>query len=243
MQINIKNTMSNTSKIYLIPTVLAENELQTIPNYVLENIKQCQVFFVENEKTARRYFKQLWKEMVIDNYEWHTIHKAEQQIKSEFNNCIKQGKTIGIVSEAGCPCIADPGQILVAEAQKLNAKIIPLVGPNSILMALMASGLNGQSFQFSGYLPIDSLDRKKKLKELEEYSMKNNCTQIFIETPYRNNSIMKELLDTCKPTTMLCVAANISASDEKIKTKPVEEWRKTNFDFHKIPAIFLILAG
>ena len=164
MQINIKNTMSNTSKIYLIPTVLAENELQTIPNYVLENIKQCQVFFVENEKTARRYFKQLWKEMVIDNYEWHTIHKAEQQVKNEFNNCIKQGKIIGIVSEAGCPCIADPGQILVAEAQKLNAKIIPLVGPNSILLALMASGLNGQSFQFSGYLPIDSLYRKKKLK-------------------------------------------------------------------------------
>ena len=142
--------MQQKAIIYLIPTVLAEDAIESIPTYVLNAIKQCSVFFAENEKTARRYFKVLWKEMVIDNYEWHTIHKAEKEVVTHFTNAIKQGKTIGIISEAGCPCVADPGQILVDTAQKLNAKVVPLVGPNSILMALMASGLNGQAFQFVG---------------------------------------------------------------------------------------------
>jgi 16S rRNA (cytidine1402-2'-O)-methyltransferase len=231
-----------TSKIYLIPTVLAPSSIHTIPNYILNCIKECDVFFVENEKTTRQYFKQLWKEMVIDNYQWHTIHKAEKEVSNQFINYIKQGKTVGIVSEAGCPCIADPGQILVAQAHKHNAKIMPLVGPNSILMALMASGLNGQSFQFIGYLPIDSLEKRKKIKEIELYSTKNNCTQIFIETPYRNNQILKEMIEICQPNTMLCVAVDISSAEENIIVKSIAEWKKTTFDFHKKPATFLLLS-
>lgn len=230
----------HSSKIYLIPTVLASDALHTIPEYVLGAIMKCDVFFVENEKTTRQYFKKMWKEMIIDNYQWHTIHKAEDEIKAKFVDYIRQGKNIGIVSEAGCPCIADPGQILVAEAQKNAATIIPLVGPNSILLSLMASGLNGQSFQFLGYLPIDSTERKKKIKELELYSLKNNCTQIFIETPYRNNQLIKDIVEQCKATTKLCVAVDITGSKEQIITKSINDWKKMNYDFHKIPAIFLI---
>jgi len=234
--------MSNKAVVYLIPTVLADDAIHSIPPYVLNAIKQCTVFFVENEKTTRRYFKQLWKEMVIDDYEWHTIHKAENEVKNKYLTAIRQGKTIGIVSEAGCPCIADPGQILVDAAQEINTKIIPLVGPNSILMALMASGLNGQSFQFIGYLPIDSIERKKKIKELELYSNKNNCTQLFIETPYRNNQLFKDILQSCKHETKLCVALDITASNESITTKTVAQWNNMQVDFHKRQAIFLILA-
>ena len=234
--------MLNKSIIYLIPTVLGEDTLQTIPPSVLNAIKECSIFFAENEKTARRYFKQLWREMVIDNYEWHTIHKAENEVKQQFVNAIKQGKTIGIVSEAGCPCIADPGQILVETAQQLNAKVIPLVGPSSILMSLMASGLNGQSFQFVGYLPIDSFERKKKIKELELYSSKQNCTQIFIETPYRNNQLFNDILQACKSETRLCVAVDITASGETIVTQTIANWKIHTHNFHKKQAIFLILG-
>ena len=157
-----------SATIYLVPTVLHDDEeaLKAIPAYVLEAVKSCQVFFAENEKTTRRYFKKLWKEMVIDNYEWHTIHKAEEEVSQAFIRCIRQNKTIGIISEAGCPGIADPGQILINIAQQQKAIIKPLVGPNSVLLALMASGMSGQSFAFQGYLPIDSLERKKKIKEI-----------------------------------------------------------------------------
>ncbi len=234
--------MATRAKVYLIPTVLADNALQTIPQYVLNAIKDCATFFVENDKTTRRYFKQLWREMVIDDYEWHIIHKAENEVKIHFANAIKQGKTIGIVSEAGCPCIADPGQILIDVAQQMNAKVVPLVGPSSILLALMASGLNGQSFQFNGYLPIDSMERKKKIKELELYSAKQNCTQIFIETPYRNNQLLNDILQSCKAETKLCVAVDITASEENITTKTVEQWKNMQVDFHKRQVIFLILG-
>ncbi len=234
--------MVSNSTIYLIPTVLADDSLQTIPAYILNAIKDCDIFFAENEKTTRRFFKQLWKEMIIDNYQWHTIHKAEKEILNEFKNAIKTGKNIGIVSEAGCPCIADPGQLLVKEAQNLNAKIVPLVGPSSILLSLMASGLNGQNFQFVGYLPIDSIERKKKIKELETYSQKNNCTQIFIETPYRNNQLVNELMQTCKSETNLCIAVNITALSESIKTKTIREWNNKLPDLHKQQVMFLFLA-
>ena len=230
----------NASKIYLIPTVLADGVLQTIPSYILNAIKECDIFFAENEKTARRYFKQLWREMIIDNYEWHTIHKAENEVKINFVNAIKQGKTIGIISEAGCPCIADPGQILVDVAQQIGAKIVPLVGPSSILLSLMASGLNGQAFQFIGYLPIDTNERKKKIKELELYSTKQNCTQIFIETPYRNNQLLKDILQTCSNETKLCVAVDITSSAESIVTKTIAQWKNLQPDYHKKQAIFLV---
>jgi 16S rRNA (cytidine1402-2'-O)-methyltransferase len=222
--------------------LLHDEGWEAIPADIKKWIAQCDAFFVENEKTTRRYFKQVWKEMVIDDYEWHTIHKAENEVKNKFLTAIRLGKTIGIVSEAGCPCIADPGQILVDAAQQLNTKIIPLVGPNSILMALMASGLNGQSFQFVGYLPIDSVERKKKIKELELYAANNKCTQMFIETPYRNNQLFKDILQSCKHETKLCVALDITASNESITTKPIAQWNNIQADFHKRQAIFLILA-
>jgi 16S rRNA (cytidine1402-2'-O)-methyltransferase len=231
-----------TGKVYLIPTVLYEERLETIPTYILDAIKDCQVFFVENEKTTRRYFKKLWKEMVIDDYKWFAIHKAEEIVKQEFLLHLKAGKNIGIVSEAGCPGVADPGQHLVAAAQQAGIQIKPLVGPSSILLALMASGMNGQCFQFHGYLPIDSLERKNKIKELENDSIKRNCTQIFIETPYRNNALIKDILAQCKETTLLCMAVDITGSTESIQTKTVHHWNQQIPDIHKRLAIFLLHA-
>jgi len=226
--------------IYLIPIFLHEDAIETIPPYVLDAVKQCTILFVENEKTARRYLKRLWKEIVIDDYKWYTIHKAEVQVMQSFVQHIHAGETIGIISEAGCPCIADPGQILVNRAQQLGAVIKPLVGPSSILLALMASGMNGQQFQFNGYLPVDNLARRKSIKDLEIYSMKNKSTQIFIETPYRNNQLIKEILQTCKETTLLCVAVDITGSTEIIQTKTIKQWKQTQFDYHKRLAIFLL---
>jgi len=232
-------------KVYLIPTVLYDDDkaLEVLPSYILNAIKDCQVFFAENEKTARRFFKKLWKEMVIDNYEWHTIHKAEEAVLSEFSNAIKAGKTIGILSEAGCPGVADPGQLLVATAHSMGAVVKPFVGPSAILLALMASGMNGQAFQFVGYLPIDAAARIKALKDLENDSAKKQCTQIFIETPYRNNQLTESICKTLKPATRLCIAAAISGADEYIITRTIADWKNKLPDIHKRPAIFLIYAG
>lgn len=229
--------------VYLIPTVLDENGFSSIPAYIKDAIKECQVFFVENERTARRFMKQLWKEMIIDDYEWHAIHKAEEAVRNVFVQKIREGKTIGIVSEAGCPGVADPGQLLVQAAQEMNELVKPLVGPSSILLALMASGMNGQQFQFLGYLPIDSAERIKAIKELEAESKKKNCTQIFIETPYRNNQLTALLLKQLSPACRLCIAVDITGEKEWIKTKSVSEWKKDSIDIHKRPAIFLILAA
>ncbi len=230
-------------KVYLIPTVLHEDALETIPTYILDAVKDCQIFFTENEKTARRFLKKLWKEMVIDDYQWFTIHKAEQEVKQQFIQLLKQGKNIGIISEAGCPGVADPGQILVDAAQQIKAIVKPLVGPSSILLALMASGMNGQGFQFLGYLPIDNTERKNTIKQLEADSHKKNCTQIFIETPYRNNPLIKELLQSCREETRLCIAVDITAASETIITKTVKEWKQSIPDIHKRLAIFLLHAG
>lgn len=229
--------------VFLIPTFLYDQAVETIPAYVLAAVKQCQVFFVENERTARRHLKLLWREMVIDEYNWFTIHKAEEEVQQTFIQLLKSGNNIGIISEAGCPGIADPGQLLVHAAQKAGATVKPLVGPSSILLALMASGMNGQQFQFTGYLPIDNNERKAALKDLENESGKKNSTQIFIETPYRNNQLIKQIAETCKPQTMLCIAVDITAPTENIVTKTIAEWRKQLPDIHKRLAIFLIYAG
>jgi len=231
-----------SGKVYLIPTVLYEEALETIPAYILDAVKDCQVFFVENDKTARRFLKKLWREMVIDDYQWFIIHKAEEEVKQSFLKLLKEGKNIGIISEAGCPGVADPGQVLVEAAQQNKLFVKPLVGPNSILLALMASGMNGQCFQFHGYLPIDSLERKKKIKELESDSQKRNCTQIFIETPYRNNPLIKEVLETCKEETRFCIAVDITGSSETIRTQSVKKWKQEILDIHKRLAIFLLHA-
>jgi 16S rRNA (cytidine1402-2'-O)-methyltransferase len=230
-----------SAKVFLIPCYLYEGAIETIPDYVLEAVKQCQVFFVENERTARRFLKSLWRQMVIDDYGWHTIHKAETEVLQAFSAAIKKEQTIGILSEAGCPGIADPGQILVAEAQLAGATIVPLVGPSSILLALMASGLNGQQFCFHGYLPIETTERRKKILHLETVVHKDQSTQLFIETPYRNEAMLKDLLQYLQPATRLCIAADITAASEWIVTKTIKEWRLSAIpSLHKRPVIFLI---
>lgn len=232
-----------TGKVFLIPSYLFEDVVETIPDYVIKSVQSCNIFFVENEKSARRYLKKIWKEIVIDDYLWFTIHKAEEEVKNEFITHLKEGKNIGIISEAGCPGIADPGQLLIEAAQQMNAVIKPLVGPNSIILALMASGMNGQQFSFHGYLPIDTLERKKTIKDLETASAKNQSTQIFIETPYRNNALIKDVLQVCKPNTKLCIAVDITASSENIISKTIEHWKLQLPDIHKRPAIFLLQAS
>jgi 16S rRNA (cytidine1402-2'-O)-methyltransferase len=238
---------STTATLYLIPCFLDERSLAPLPAYLLEAVKECNVFFVENERSARRYLKSLWKEMVIDDYEWFTIHKAEEEVRSAFRQKLKEGKTIGLISEAGCPGIADPGQILTETAHQAGAIVRPLVGPSSILLALMASGLNGQQFRFNGYLPVDAPARAKALKELETDSRQKNCTEVFIETPYRNNQLLETMLLTCHPETQLCIAANLTAPNEFIRTRTIGQWRSVRDaagfpDLHKQPAIFCLLA-
>jgi 16S rRNA (cytidine1402-2'-O)-methyltransferase len=206
-------------------------------------VKSCEVFFVENERTARRFLKLLWKEMVIDNYQWFTIHKAETPVRADFVRFVREKKTIGIISEAGCPGIADPGQILVAAAHQHNAIIKPLVGPSSILLAVMASGLNGQRFQFNGYLPIENAEKLKTLKQLEAESMKKDATQVFIETPYRNNQLLEVILKTLQPSTFLSIAADLTSPSEFIQTKTISEWKKEIPQLNKRPSIFCIYAG
>ena len=228
------------STIYLIPSVLDEAATHTIPLYVIDAVKNCQIIFAENERTTRRFLKSICKEIVIDDYEWFTIHKAEEELKNIFRLRVEAGKNIAIISEAGCPGVADPGQIIIELAQQMRATIKPLVGPNSILLALMASGMNGQHFEFVGYLPIDQTERLKALKELENTSIKKNSSQIFIETPYRNNQLIETLLKTCLPSTKLCIAAELTGTNELIQTKTVAEWKKEKPDFHKKPVIFLL---
>lgn len=227
--------------VYLIPAPLDENTLSPISSYVLSAIKDCAVFFVENERTTRRYFKKLDSSIVIDDYKWYNIEKGGEEIQSAFLYELRSNKNIGIVSEAGCPGVADPGQPLVELAHRENSIVKPLVGPSSILLALMASGFNGQQFAFHGYLPVEEGERMKKIKLLEEQSKKHHVTQIFIETPYRNDKLLAALLKTLHPQTRLCVALNLTGENEKIWSMTVGEWRKRVPTLHKQPAIFLIL--
>jgi 16S rRNA (cytidine1402-2'-O)-methyltransferase len=229
--------------VYLIPTFLSESATETLPAYCAAAMHDCEVIFAENERTARRFMKAVDPSLVIDHFEWHTIHKAESEQKTSFIAAVKAGKNIAILSEAGCPGIADPGQVLIALAQELNCKVKPLVGPNSILLALMASGMNGQQFEFTGYLPIEQTARIKKIKELEAASLKQNSTKIFIETPYRNNELLASLLKECLPETRICIGINLTGKDEQVITKTAKEWKKNIPELHKIPAIFLLYAG
>ena len=229
------------AQVFLIPCYLYEGVNDPIPAYVLDAVRQCQVFFVENERTARRYLKSLWRDMVIDDYRWYAIGKAEQEVVQAFSQELAAGAIIGILSEAGCPGVADPGQVLVARAQQEGAVVKPLTGPSSILLALMASGLNGQQFCFHGYLPIDSAARRRRLQQLDEQVRQQQTTQIFIETPYRNDQMAKEILQACHPGTRLCIAADLTGPTEFIRTLPVGAWKKNGLPpLHKRPCIFLI---
>ncbi len=229
-----------TGKVFLLPMVLHEEGYDALPTDVVKWIQQCDAFFVEEEKTARRFFKKLWKEMIIDNYIWYPIHKVEAEQINAFTQLLKQGKNIGILSEAGCTGIADPGQLLVAAAQEMGAQVKPYVGPSSLLLSLMASGLNGNLFQFHGYLPIDALERKKKIQALESDSQQRACTQLFIETPYRNNQLLEAIVQTCHPQTRLCIAVDITSPNETIKTATIDYWRNNKPELHKKLVVFLI---
>jgi 16S rRNA (cytidine1402-2'-O)-methyltransferase len=231
------------AKVYLIPTILAESHTECLPLYIVEAVKSCSVFFVENERSARRYLKSIWKEIVIDDQEWFNIKEVNDRTTASFKQKIKEEKNIGIISEAGCPGVADPGQQLVAIAQELNVQIKPMVGPNSILLALMASGMNGQQFQFVGYLPIDAAERMKAIKNLESESRQKDCTQIFIETPYRNNQLLETVVRSCHPQTKICVAVDLTATTEMISTKTAQQWKTAMPELHKRPAIFLLYAN
>jgi 16S rRNA (cytidine1402-2'-O)-methyltransferase len=234
--------MKNPATLYLIPTYLDEQGMDALPAYILPAVQASEIFFVENERTARRYLKKIWPDMDIDRYPWFAIHKAEETLKEEFVGLLKQGKAIALLSEAGCPGIADPGQILVAAAQEAGAVIRPLVGPSSFLLALMASGMNGQHFQFHGYLPIDGQQRARRIKELETISRKEGSAQLFIETPYRNLSLLESLLKNCGGSTRLCIAVNLTGKNESIQTKTIESWQKKIPGINKQPAIFILQA-
>jgi 16S rRNA (cytidine1402-2'-O)-methyltransferase len=236
---------NSTTTVYLIPCWLEDQTLAPVPAYILDAVKTCTVFFVENERSARRYLKTIWKEMVIGQYEWHPIQKIEDQAELQriFRTRLNEGATIGILSEAGCPGIADPGQLLVAIAHETGATVRPLVGPSSILLALMASGLNGQQFKFNGYLPVDSAARTTAIRNLETESARSHCTQIFIETPYRNNQLLSALLANCRPSTRLSIAANLTGPREYVRTLPISRWRELpSPDLHKQPTIFCLFA-
>jgi 16S rRNA (cytidine1402-2'-O)-methyltransferase len=230
----------NLGKVYLLPMLLHEEGWESIPANTKEWIQHCDAFFAENEKTTRRFFKKVWKEIVIDNYIWHPIHKIEQTQIQVFTQLLQEGKNIGIISEAGCAGIADPGQQLVAAAQNMGAIVKPYLAPSSILLSLMASGMNGQLFQFHGYLPIDSVERKKKIQSLEIDAKQRGCTQIFIETPYRNNQLLEALLQNLHPTTKICIGVDISGPHESIITATASHWKTNLPDLHKKLVVFLI---
>jgi 16S rRNA (cytidine1402-2'-O)-methyltransferase len=226
--------------LYLIPTVLAENATQTIPAYIKDIIIDTDFYIVENLKTARRFIKSIYKEKNIDECVFLEMDKHKNyQFDDNFLTEIFNGKNIGLMSEAGVPCIADPGNKVVEIAHEMEIKVVPLVGPSSIVLALMASGFNGQQFAFNGYLPIDSAERKNKLLQMEAAG-KKGTTQLFMDTPYRNQRLLEEIIQFCKFDTMLCIACNITAKDEYVKTLPLAEWKKRKPDLNKKPAIFIL---
>jgi 16S rRNA (cytidine1402-2'-O)-methyltransferase len=231
---------SMPAKVYLIPIPIAEDGYKALPSYTSEMINTCDVFFAESLRTARRAFRRINKEFDIDGKQWHETGQEEEAWSSEFKACLKASQTIGIVSESGCPGIADPGQKLVSIAQEAHAQVIPLSGPSSILLALMASGMNGQLFSFNGYLPITEQEREKKIKVLDKKARTENHTQVFIETPYRNNSLLESLLKNADDNSFLCIASNITAQNEWIKTRSIDQWKKNTPTLDKVPTIFIL---
>lgn len=227
--------------LYLIPVPLTENAgAKSFTPFLSETINQISEYIVENSKTARRFLKEAGLQTPQSELIVHDYGKHNRDNLAEFFTGLLSGKSVGLMSEAGCPGIADPGADIVAYAHKKGIKVVPLVGPSSILLALMASGFNGQSFTFHGYLPIDKLQRSQRIKELEALTEKYNQTQLFIETPFRNNPMLEEILRSCKPQTQLCIACNLTAEDEMVQTKSIAEWRKQVPELHKKPVIYLL---
>jgi 16S rRNA (cytidine1402-2'-O)-methyltransferase len=234
--------MSEKGKLYLIPTTLGDNEpLEVLPLSVKKIIERTQHYIVENEKSARRFIKKITPRKSQSSLHIYKLDKftTEIEIKDYLDACFN-GENVGLLSEAGVPAVADPGAIIVKLAHLKDIKVVPLVGPSSIIMALMSSGLNGQNFAFNGYLPIEKSDRKRKIKQLEKLSQEHNQSQLFIETPYRNEKMFADLLQALTPTTQLCIAADITLPTEYIRTLIVKDWKNAKPNLHKKPAIFII---
>ena len=234
----------NTQKgaLYLIPTRLGDNPpLEVLPISIKKVIDDIDYYIVENEKTARRFIKRVSPGKSQPSLKLSVLNKytTEGERNTYLNPCL-EGESMGLLSEAGAPAIADPGSDIVSLAHQLNIRVIPLVGPSSIILGLMASGMNGQSFSFNGYLPIDKNERKTKLKALEKRSAEHNQAQIFIETPYRNMNMLNDLVKVLHPQTRVCVACDLTLPTEFIKTMPASAWKTNEEDFHKRPAIFII---
>jgi 16S rRNA (cytidine1402-2'-O)-methyltransferase len=229
-------------KLYLIPTTLGDNApLEVLPITVKKAIEDIDHFIVETEKAARKFIKAIYpgkSQPKLTIYHLNKYTNPEELL--HYLDVCDEGISVGLLSDAGCPAIADPGAEIVKLAHEKNIEVIPLVGPSSILLSMMASGMNGQGFTFNGYLPIDKQDRKQKIKQLEKLSKELNISQSFIETPYRNNQLLEELLKTLYADTRLCVACDITLKTQYIKTKTIAEWHKTKVDLHKRPTIFII---
>ena len=228
--------------LYLIPVTLGDTTIEKVlPSYNKEIILGIKHFIVEDVRSARRFLKKVERSINIDELSFYTLnkHTSAEEI-SGYLKPLLGGESMGVISEAGCPAVADPGADVVAIAQRKNLKVVPLVGPSSIILSVMGSGFNGQSFAFHGYLPIDPSERIKRIKVLEQRIYSENQTQLFIETPYRNNKMMEDIVKNCRPQTKLCIAANITCEDEYIKTKTMKEWQGKLPDLSKIPCIFLI---
>lgn len=230
------------SGLYLLPVTLGETPIeQVLPAYNKEIILGIKHFIVEDIRSARRFLKKVERNINIDELTFYPLNKhTSPEDISGYLKPLMEGHPMGVISEAGCPAVADPGADVVAIAQRKNLKVIPLVGPSSIILSVMGSGFNGQSFAFHGYLPIEPNERIKRIKALEQRVYSENQTQLFIETPYRNLKMMEDILKNCRPQTKLCVAANITCEGEFIKTKTVKEWQGKLPDINKIPCIFLI---
>lgn len=230
------------TRLYLVPIPITDEALHTLSEEIKTITLSLRYYFVENVRTARRFLKSLHPSIVIDDITFSEIDKHNGPDLKLLKEWLDKGYDIGVMSEAGCPGIADPGSVIVQKAHEHNTEIIPLTGPNSIILALMASGLNGQSFAFNGYLPLKEPGRSKCIKDLEQLSAKEKQTQVFIETPYRNNALLDELLKHCRDNTLLSIAQNITGKDAYIKTLPVSKWKKHKPELAKQPAVFLLLA-
>lgn len=234
--------MKLLGKLYLIPTTMGDcDPMDVLPQSVKRCIELIDDYIVENEKTARKFIKSIHPEKAQTSLRLSALNKHTEI--SEHNKMIQpclEGKNIGLMSEAGCPAIADPGAVIVKIAHEKGIQVVPLVGPSSILMAMMSSGMNGQGFTFNGYLPIDKSEKKAALKNLEQLSLTKNQSQIFIETPYRNNKLLEDILQSLQPNTHLCVATDISLPSEYIKTFRIQDWKKITVDLHNRPTIFII---
>ena len=229
--------------LYLIPVTLGSPNEQVLPSYNLGIIKEIKYFIVENKKTAIRFLVSLSKEIDIDSLTFYELneHTDLKSIGNYLEPLQKHKQPMGVISEAGCPAVADPGAAVVALAHKKHLKVVPLTGPSSIILSVMASGFNGQSFAFNGYLPVKNDERAKKLRQLESRAWNEDQTQLFIEAPYRNAKMLETIIRVCKKNTMLCIASGLTCQNEFIKTQSVEEWKNFNAEtIQKVPAIFLL---